>query len=88
MEDLIDAQQKAAALHKDFRILVMVDHECQVRALEAAGDKVNMGWKVFIKVDGGGKRAGATPHSKQMADIVKALLSAKHVNVFGFYSRE
>lgn len=88
MEDLTDAQEKAHSLNPDFVIRVMVDNAEQVVALDAAAEKLNRKpWSVFVKVDGGGKRAGAPPRSAQMKDLIEALKSARHVRVHGFYSR-
>jgi D-serine deaminase-like pyridoxal phosphate-dependent protein len=87
MEDLTDAQEKAGPI---CALRVMVDHPDQVSALSEAYKRLNRRspWSVFIKVDGGGRRAGAPPRSEQMRELVLSLLAAQGVEVFGFYSRE
>lgn len=88
MEELTDAEEKARSLSPGFVVRVMVDSAEQVRALTAAAVKLNReAWSVFVKVDGGGKRAGAPPRSEQMKELIGALKEAKEVQVYGFYSR-
>jgi D-serine deaminase-like pyridoxal phosphate-dependent protein len=89
MEDLTAAQEKASAAG-ECTIRLMVDHAAQVAALAEAHARLNRAtpWSVFVKVDGGGKRAGAPPRSEQMRDLVLKLRACKEVEVYGFYSRE
>ncbi|WVO15217.1 hypothetical protein L204_102866 [Cryptococcus depauperatus] len=69
-------------------IRLMVDHAEQVGLLKAFSQKTQRAkWSVFVKVDGGGKRAGAPPESQQMKDLILALIAAKdNVEIYGFYS--
>ncbi|GMK58455.1 hypothetical protein CspeluHIS016_0504870 [Cutaneotrichosporon spelunceum] len=84
MEDLNDAQEKAGAIV----IRVMVDHAQQVEHLAAAAKRLGrtVPWSVFIKVDGGGKRAGAPPRSAQMDALLQACKAEPAIEIFGFYS--
>ncbi|WVQ99765.1 hypothetical protein IAU59_006907 [Kwoniella sp. CBS 9459] len=69
-------------------IRVMVDHPTQIGLLERYSEQSGrkLGWNVFVKVDGGGRRAGVPPTSDQMKDLIKAIVASKHVEIFGFYS--
>ncbi|BEJ11002.1 hypothetical protein CspHIS471_0104240 [Cutaneotrichosporon sp. HIS471] len=84
MEDLNDAQEKAG----NVKIRVMVDHAEQISHLSAAAKRLGrkMPWSMFIKVDGGGKRAGAPPRSAQMDALLQACKDEPGVEIFGFYS--
>ncbi|RSH89097.1 hypothetical protein EHS25_002763 [Saitozyma podzolica] len=85
LEDINDAQSKCG---DKAVIRLMVDHPEQIAALEAfsrrSGRKQR--WSVFMKVDGGGRRAGVPPQSEQMRDNIKAALASDHVEIYGFYS--
>ncbi|KAK8845620.1 hypothetical protein IAR55_006336 [Kwoniella newhampshirensis] len=85
MEDLNSAQEKIGSKGT---IRVMVDHPKQVEELGNFSQKVGrqQKWSVFVKVDGGGRRAGVPPTSQQMKDIIEAVVGSKHVEIFGFYS--
>lgn len=86
MEDLTAAQEKAG---DRCVIRVMVDHAEQVAALAESHKRLRRGskWSAFVKVDGGGKRAGAPPRSQQMKELVEKLKETPEVEVYGFYSR-
>ncbi|WVQ79632.1 hypothetical protein IAT38_001732 [Cryptococcus sp. DSM 104549] len=89
LEDLRDAQEKCG---RKAVVRLMVDCAEQVKALEefavkeAEGGGGKVEWSVFVKVDGGGKRAGATPESQQLKDLINAILASKNVEIHGFYS--
>lgn len=87
MEDLNDAQEKAGA---NVTIRVMVDHAEQIGLLAASAKKLGRKapWSVFVKVNGGGNRAGAEPRSEQMKDLVLAAAKEEMVEIYGFYSRK
>ena len=67
----------------------MVDHPAQIHALDKFNESFGRkdSWSVFVKVDGGGRRAGVPPDSEQLKDLVRTILEAKHVGIYGFYSR-
>ncbi|OCF38251.1 D-serine dehydratase [Kwoniella heveanensis CBS 569] len=69
-------------------VRVMVDHPAQIGLLDKFNEQSGrtLGWGVFVKVDGGGRRAGVPPTSDQMKDLIKAIVASKHVDIFGFYS--
>ncbi|WWD03173.1 hypothetical protein V865_001220 [Kwoniella europaea PYCC6329] len=69
-------------------IRLMVDHPEQIRLLTDFNEKEGrkQKWSVFVKVDGGGRRAGVPPTSQQLKDIIQAVLSSEQVEIFGFYS--
>ncbi|WWC88957.1 uncharacterized protein L201_003872 [Kwoniella dendrophila CBS 6074] len=86
IEDLNKAQEQIGS--KGI-IRLMVDHPEQINLLNQFNEKNNQRnqkWSVFVKVDGGGRRAGVPPTSQQLKDIIEAVLISKHVEVFGFYS--
>ncbi|CAK9779633.1 hypothetical protein CC85DRAFT_280780 [Cutaneotrichosporon oleaginosum] len=84
MEDVNAAQEKAGRTV----IRVMVDNAEQIAHLAAAAKRLGRRapWSVFIKVDGGGRRAGAPPRSAQMDALLQAVKAEKAVEVYGFYS--
>ncbi|WWD22569.1 hypothetical protein CI109_107062 [Kwoniella shandongensis] len=85
MEDLNSAQEKIGSKGT---IRLMVDHPKQIEELGKFNDRVGRKekWSVFVKVDGGGRRAGVPPTSQQMKDIIGAIVASKHVEIYGFYS--
>lgn len=87
MEDLNAAQEKAG---DRVTIRVMVDHAEQVALLATAAKRLgrSIPWSVFVKVNGGGNRAGAPPRSEQMKLLISALKDESAVEVYGFYSRK
>ncbi|EIW70581.1 hypothetical protein TREMEDRAFT_68121 [Tremella mesenterica DSM 1558] len=85
MEDLHNAQSEV----RDKAVIrLMVDHPTQIEALKNFNERngLRRKWSVFIKVDGGGKRAGLPSDSKEMKDLIALCLSSSHVEIFGFYS--
>lgn len=86
MEDLNAAQEKAG---DKCCIRVMVDHPLQIAALQRSHKRLSRRnpWSVFVKVDGGGKRAGAPPRSAQMKALIEEIAKTPEVEIFGFYSR-
>lgn len=87
MEDLTAAQEKCGS---KATIRVMVDHAEQIALLAAAHKRLQrrVPWSAFLKVDGGGRRAGAPPRSQQMRELIEAAVGADEVEIYGFYSRE
>ncbi|TYJ52111.1 hypothetical protein B9479_007291 [Cryptococcus floricola] len=90
LEDITSAQDAMAGKGV---IRIMVDHAQQIQFLQAynkrlASEGKERGkWSVFVKVDGGGRRAGAPPESEQMKDLLAAILAAPEaISIFGFYS--
>ncbi|WVF71093.1 hypothetical protein IAT40_005890 [Kwoniella sp. CBS 6097] len=83
--DIDAAQQKIG--NKGI-VRVMVDHPTQITLLDKYNEQSGrqLAWDVFVKVDGGGRRAGVPPTSEQMKDLIKAIVNSTHVNIFGFYS--
>ncbi|KAL0245445.1 hypothetical protein I308_104571 [Cryptococcus tetragattii IND107] len=71
LEDINSAQE---IVGKQATIRIMVDHAEQIKILQAFSQKIqrSIKWSVFVKVDGGGKRAGAPAEN--------------YVEIFGFYS--
>ncbi|KAL7422475.1 hypothetical protein Q5752_003123 [Cryptotrichosporon argae] len=90
LDDLHLAQTRAAGA----TIRLMLDDPAQVSALSRASARLarRTPWSVFIKVDGGGRRAGNPPRSAQMRALVRAVLNTQRdgaaggVEIFGFYS--
>ncbi|ORY22820.1 putative serine dehydratase domain-domain-containing protein [Naematelia encephala] len=84
LEDLNDAQEK---IGNKGVLRLMLDHPAQVAAIEGFNARFKRGaWSVFLKVDGGGRRAGAPPESEQMRSLIKACLASSAVDIYGFYS--
>ncbi|ORX35544.1 hypothetical protein BD324DRAFT_59611 [Kockovaella imperatae] len=85
LEDLNDVQEKVG---NKAIVRLMIDHPAQVEAIQRFSERFgrNKPWSVFIKVDGGGKRAGLPPQSQQMKELVEAVLACSAVSIFGFYS--
>ncbi|KAK7468866.1 hypothetical protein VKT23_003366 [Stygiomarasmius scandens] len=73
---------------KDGGVLrLMIDHPEQVKFLEKnEGERQqSRRWSVFVKVDGGQKRAGVPPTSPFFETLVTALLTSPVISIFGFY---
>ncbi|WVQ77850.1 hypothetical protein IAR50_007547 [Cryptococcus sp. DSM 104548] len=90
LDDITSAQEAVAGKGV---VRIMVDHAQQIKFLQEynrtllRGGKSRAKWSVFVKVDGGGRRAGAPPESDQMKDLLQAILNAPEaVSIFGFYS--
>ncbi|RSH80215.1 hypothetical protein EHS25_007225 [Saitozyma podzolica] len=64
---------------------LMIDNPGQIMAL--ARNRLSTGpWSIFIKVDGGGRRAGLPPKSADMRELISVALASDDVEIFGFYS--
>ncbi|ESK97938.1 alanine racemase [Moniliophthora roreri MCA 2997] len=68
-------------------VRVLIDHPDQVKFLEQfeKGRLHPRQWSVFVKVDGGQKRAGVPTASSSFEPLIKALFSSSAISVFGFY---
>ena len=72
-----------AALRSQVRVLLMVDNEQHVAALEAFGGPD--AWDVFVKVDVGSRRAGVATRSAALAALVKRIEASPSARLYGFY---
>ena len=72
-----------AALRSQVRVLLMVDNEQHIAALEAFG--ANDAWDVFVKVDIGSHRAGVPTRSTALDALVKRIESSPSARLYGFY---
>ncbi|KAF5390199.1 hypothetical protein D9757_002972 [Collybiopsis confluens] len=68
-------------------IRLLIDHPDQIRYLEEYERKrqIPRKWSVFVKVDGGQKRAGVAPGSPAFESLIKTLLTSPAISVYGFY---
>ncbi|KAI0052860.1 hypothetical protein FA95DRAFT_1532211 [Auriscalpium vulgare] len=84
--DLSELWDKVATHGAVVRLLV--DHPKQIEALEAfEGHRLNpRRWSVFVKIDGGQKRAGTEPGSPTFNALVQAIFASPSVSLFGFYA--
>jgi len=83
LSDLWDEVAKSGAI-----VRLVVDHPRQLEALEEF-EKVRVNkrqWSVFVKVDGGQKRAGVVPGSSGFEFLLKAILASSAISLHGFYS--
>ncbi|KAF3023090.1 hypothetical protein E8E14_013279 [Neopestalotiopsis sp. 37M] len=71
------------ALRKSLRILLMVDNEQQLDALEAYN--VSEPWEIFIKLDVGSHRAGVATESPALRSLVERAEKSSAVKIYGFY---
>ncbi|KAH6962467.1 putative serine dehydratase domain-containing protein [Ilyonectria sp. MPI-CAGE-AT-0026] len=76
------------ALRVSIRILLMVDNEQQIDALEDFQKEVASAepWPIFIKVDVGSRRAGVSPGSPRLAALVRRSEGSSSVSIVGFYA--
>ncbi|KAF9270101.1 hypothetical protein L218DRAFT_1071590 [Marasmius fiardii PR-910] len=83
--DLSNLWDEVAASGGTIRLLI--DHPNQVHFLEQFENArpTPRRWSVFVKVDGGQKRAGMTVDSPDFEPLIKALFSSPVVSVYGFY---
>ncbi|KAH8893986.1 hypothetical protein GQ53DRAFT_86869 [Thozetella sp. PMI_491] len=72
-----------AALRSQVRILLMVDNEQHVAALEKFGGP--QPWDVFVKIDVGSRRAGIEAGSAGLAALVKRIEESPAARIYGFY---
>ncbi|TFY79655.1 hypothetical protein EWM64_g4354 [Hericium alpestre] len=71
-------------------VRLLVDHPKQIEALEAFEDSrlAPRRWSIFVKVDGGQKRAGVSPGSPGSPGfeaLLKTIEASPAVSVYGFY---
>ncbi|KIW78483.1 hypothetical protein Z517_08320 [Fonsecaea pedrosoi CBS 271.37] len=70
-------------------ITVMIDHPEQLKCLPSFKEKAGFPALVFIKTDSGYHRAGLSPESRDMMDLVKEVSISEqqgHLWLLGFYS--
>ncbi|KAJ7128066.1 putative serine dehydratase domain-containing protein [Mycena filopes] len=82
LSDLWDEVAKDGAV-----VRLMVDNPEQIRFLEefeqARGSSRK--WSVFVKIDGGQRRAGVTTSSPLFVPFLKSLFDSPAISVYGFY---
>ncbi|WVR06754.1 hypothetical protein IAU60_003789 [Kwoniella sp. DSM 27419] len=84
MDDLV---LLSAELERHGAILrLMIDHPGQLAALGRHPSQSGQPWSIFIKVDGGGVRAGLPAKSPAMRELISTAISMNHIDIFGFYS--
>ncbi|KAK7058991.1 hypothetical protein VNI00_001615 [Paramarasmius palmivorus] len=68
-------------------VRVLIDHPDQVKFLEQFEKERSQPrkWSVFVKVDGGQKRAGVPTASPFFEPLIKTLFSSPAISVYGFY---
>lgn len=78
---------RLAELRESIRIVLIVDHEQQIEALEDFATTAEQNpWPIFIKIDVGSKRAGIPPTSPRLAQLVRRATASPSVDVLGFYA--
>ncbi|KLO17025.1 hypothetical protein SCHPADRAFT_868796 [Schizopora paradoxa] len=83
IQDLSKLQEKIKQYGGSVKLLI--DHPDQIAALEEqAGPREE--WRVFVKIDGGQRRAGVSPNSPLFKTILSKIFESKIVVVHGFYS--
>ncbi|KAJ7770550.1 putative serine dehydratase domain-containing protein [Mycena metata] len=82
LSDLWDEVAKDGAV-----VRLMVDNPEQIQFIEefekARGSSRK--WSVFVKIDGGQRRAGMTTNSPLFAPFLKSLFESLAISVYGFY---
>ncbi|KAF2135271.1 uncharacterized protein K452DRAFT_35730 [Aplosporella prunicola CBS 121167] len=77
-------------ISKTIKTLLMVDNITQIDAVEAfsAANSVAHPWHIFIKVDIGAedRRAGITPTSPRLADLIARAIASPAITIDGFYA--
>ncbi|KAI0068228.1 hypothetical protein BV25DRAFT_1818616 [Artomyces pyxidatus] len=68
-------------------VRLLVDHPRQLEALESfeQSRSTPRPWSLFVKVDGGQKRAGVVPGSPTFDTLVKTIHASPVMSLFGFY---
>ncbi|THH19749.1 hypothetical protein EW146_g1490 [Bondarzewia mesenterica] len=68
-------------------VRLIVDHPKQVEALEAYEKSRTSPrkWSVFVKVDGGQKRAGVSTATPEFEALLTALFTSPAISIYGFY---
>ncbi|KAF7289881.1 Calcium ATPase transmembrane domain M-containing protein [Mycena indigotica] len=82
LSDLWDEVAKDGAV-----VRLMVDHRDQIKCLEEF-EKVRATprrWSVFVKIDGGQRRAGVSTASDSFVPFLKTLFDSPAISVYGFY---
>jgi len=69
----------------DATVKLLIDHPDQITALEKHSEE-NEQWRIFLKVDGGQRRAGVSPSSPLFKTILCKIFESKTVILHGFYS--
>lgn len=79
---------RLAALRNSIRVLLMIDHEQQVDAIETfqKNNPGSLAWPVLIKVDVGSRRAGISPTCPRLAALAARAEASSAVDVLGFYA--
>ncbi|KAJ4002342.1 putative serine dehydratase domain-containing protein [Lentinula boryana] len=69
-------------------VRVLIDHPDQIKFLEDCESKRQKPrkWSVFVKIDGGQKRAGVSAGTSTFENLVKALLTSPVISIYGFYA--
>ncbi|KAJ7048510.1 putative serine dehydratase domain-containing protein [Mycena amicta] len=82
LSDLWDELVKYGAV-----VRLMVDHPDQIKFLEEfeKARSAPRRWSVFVKVDGGQRRAGMPTSSERFVPFLKTLFDSPAVSVYGFY---
>ncbi|KAJ6499690.1 putative serine dehydratase domain-containing protein [Mycena vitilis] len=82
LSDLWDEVAKSGAV-----VRLMVDNQEQIQFLEEFEKARGSGrkWSVFVKIDGGQRRAGMTTASPGFAPFLKYLFDSPAISVYGFY---
>ncbi|KAM5386931.1 hypothetical protein ACJZ2D_000224 [Fusarium nematophilum] len=70
-------------LRKSLNVLLMVDNEQQISALEESSP--THPWDIFIKLDVGSHRAGVAADSPALQRLVQRAESSPSVRIYGFY---
>ncbi|KAG5647955.1 hypothetical protein DXG03_006989 [Asterophora parasitica] len=68
-------------------VRLLIDHPEQVKFLEKfeSSRKEPRRWSVFVKVDGGQRRAGVSADAGLFQDLLLTLFSSPAISVYGFY---
>ncbi|RHZ46995.1 D-serine ammonia-lyase DSD1 [Aspergillus thermomutatus] len=76
-----------SALSSKLKIVLMVDNEAQIDALETFAQSAGRTtpWPVFIKVDVGSHRAGLESSSPALRNLVEKVEGSPAAEVYGFY---
>ncbi|KAI0275097.1 hypothetical protein BC834DRAFT_851006 [Gloeopeniophorella convolvens] len=82
LSDLWDEVAKHGAI-----VRLLVDHPKQIEALERFEKTrpATRQWSVFMKVDGGQKRAGTAPGSPAFESLLQAIYNSSAIFLHGFY---
>jgi D-serine deaminase-like pyridoxal phosphate-dependent protein len=73
-----------ARFRTSVKIILLVDHEDQVSALEAFNG-TSQPWDVFIKLDVGSRRAGVAAGSPALRKLTQRAEQSSAVDIYGFY---